>query len=487
LTGLGWLPNVPEIHGILTISEPEASMAQLAVHGRPGGGAKVSRLLAGTLAVLLAMPPLPAFADERIATVSDAETEALLTDYLRPIVKAAGQQMPKIQLINQQAFNAFVTTGHRLFVNTGTIIQTKTPNELIGVLAHETGHIAHNDVARMQQAIDDTKTAMLLASIIGVGAGVAGSLAGIDSASAAGAGIVSGSSSIGMRSLLRYQREQEAAADRSAVDYLNKTGQSGAGMLNVLERLASDNLLIASQANPYLQSHPLPRERIATLEQLVRSSPNLKNTDPPALQLRHDLVRAKLAAFTLPPLQVARLFPISDQSIAAKYARAIVTYRSGRVADALVQIDGLLKTAPDDPYFWELKGQALLETGKAGQAVDPLRKAVALAPGAGLIKVLLGQALVALGGSANAQQAISLLSAAVANYPDLPGGYHALARAYAMVDNVPMAQLATAQGLFIEGDIKGAKIQAIRAQAKLKSGSPAWLRADDIASYKPQK
>src|SRR4029079_5642409 len=133
-----WLPNVPEIHGILTLSEPEESMAQAAVHGRAGGAVKVSRLLAGALALALATPPLPAFADDRIATVSDAETEALLTDYLRPIVKAGGQQMPKIQLINQQAFNAFVTTGHRLFVNTGTIITTKTPNELIGVLAHET-------------------------------------------------------------------------------------------------------------------------------------------------------------------------------------------------------------------------------------------------------------------------------------------------------------------------------------------------------------
>jgi predicted Zn-dependent protease len=435
----------------------------------------------------LALPPLPAFADTRIATVSDAETEALIADYLRPIVRAAGQQMPKIQLINNQAFNAFVTTGHRLFVNTGTIIQTKTPNELIGVLAHETGHIAHNDVARMQQAIDDTKTAILLASLLGVGAGVAGALAGAEGASAAGAGIVSGSTSIGMRSLLRYQREQEAAADRSAVDYLNKTGQSGAGMLNVLERLASDNLLIASQANPYLQSHPLPRERIAALEQLVRSSPNLSKGDVPGLQQRHDLVRAKLAAFTLPPLQVARLYPISDQSLAAKYGRAIMTYRSGKVSDALVQIDALIKAAPNDPYFWELKGQALLETSKAAQAVDPLRKAVALAPNANLIKVLLGQALVAVGGKANANEAVRLLSAAVANYPDLPGGYHALARAYAMTDNVPMAQLATAQGLFIEGDIKGAQIQAIRAQAKLKTGSPAWLRADDIASFKPQK
>ncbi len=446
-----------------------------------------ARALAAALALSLAMPPPLAQAEGRVATVRDAETEALIADYLRPIVKAAGVQMPKILLINSGEFNAFVTTQHRLFINTGTIIQTQTPNELIGVLAHETGHIANNDIARMQQVIEDTKAAILLSTLVGLGVELGGAAAGAEGASGAGAGIISGSTSVATRGLLRYKREQEAAADRSGASYLAKTGQSGAGMLAVLERLANQNLFASQQANPYLQSHPLPRERIATLEQLIRSNPNVGKTDAPALQARHDLVRAKLVGFTQPALLVMRNYPISDNSLAARYARAIATYRSGRAVDALKQIDALTQAAPNYPYFWELKGQALLETSRAKEAIAPLRKAVALAPNANLIKVLLGQALVAVGGRAGADDAVRLLSAAVINYPDLPGGYHALARAYAMQDNVPMAQLATAQGLFIDGNIKEAQIQATRAQAKLKKGSPAWLRADDIVSYKPQK
>ncbi len=458
------------------------------VPSRPEAHWKVpGRMLAGAVALALAFAGQPARADERIAVVRDAETEALIADYLRPIVKAAGQRMPNILLVNSQAFNAFVTTGRRLFVNTGTITASETPNELIGVLAHETGHLANNDIARMQQVIADTKAAMLLASIVGVGVGLGGAAVGAEGASGAGAGIISGSNSIAERSLLRYKREQEAAADRAAIGYLGKTGQSGIGMLAVLDRLANQNLFASRQANPYLQSHPLPRERIATLEQLIRASPAVGRSDAPALVARHNLVRAKLAGFTLPALQVMRAYPIGDNSLAARYARAIATYRSGRAADALKQIDELIRASPDYPYFWELKGQALLETGKAQAAIEPLRKAVSLAPDAHLVKVLLGQALVAVGGRANADQAVTLLSAAVATYPDLPGSYHALARAYAMQDNVPMAQLATAQGLFVEGNVKEAQIQAIRAQAKLKAGSPAWLRADDIVSYKPQK
>ncbi len=439
-----------------------------------------SRIAAGALALTLALPPPTAFADGRVATVRDAETEALIADYLRPIVKAAGQQMPKIMLINDQAFNAFVTTGHRLFINVGTIIKSETPNELIGVLAHETGHIAHEDVASMKQAIADTSAALLLATLAGVGVAIAGG-------GGAGSGIVSSGATIAQRSLLRYQRDQEAAADRAAVDYLNKTHQSGAGMLAVLKRLANDSLLDARSANPYLQSHPMPRERIVTLEQLVRASPYYNQKDSPALQARHDLVRAKLVGFTWSPLQVMRRYPISDQSLPARYARAIAVYRNGRAVDALKQIDALTRASPDDPYFWELKGQVLLQIGKPKDALGPLRKAVSLAPRENLIKVLLGQALVAVGGRSDADEAVRLLSAAVINYPDLPGGYHALARAYAMQNNEPMAQLATAQGLFIEGDVKDAQIQAIRAQTKLKRGSPAWLRADDIISYKSNK
>ncbi len=447
-----------------------------------------TRIAAGALALVLALPPPVAFADDRIATVRDAETEALIADYLRPIIKAAGQQMPKILLINSQTFNAFVTTEHRLFINVGTIIKSDTPNELIGVLAHETGHIAHNDVARMKQAIADTSAALLLATIAGVGIGAAGAAAGAgQAAGGAATGILTGGASIAERSLLHYQREQEAAADRFAVDFLNKTHQSGAGMLAVLERLANDSLMDARNANPYLLSHPLPRQRIATLEQLVHASPYLNQKDPPALQERHDLVRAKLVGFTWSPLQVMRRYPLSDNSLPALYARAIATYRNGRAVDALKQVAELIRQRPNDPYFWELDGQILLETGKPKDALGPLRKAVALAPSANLIKVLLGQALVAIGSPADASEAVTLLSAAVINYPDLPGGYHALARAYAIQNNVPMAQLATAQGLFIEGAIRDAQIQATRAQAKLKPGSPAWLRADDIVSYKPPK
>ena len=256
-------------------------------------------------------------------------------------------------------------------------------------------------------------------------------------------------------------------------------------MLATMKRLADQNLLLSQQVNPYLQSHPLPRERVVQLEALVAKSQFTNAKDSPELQRRHDLVRAKLIGFTWATDRVMRRYPISDTSLAARYARAIVAYRTGKPGPAQQQIDALIKASPDDPYFYELKGQALLETGSPKLAVAPLRKAVALAPGSSILKILLGQALIANDEPAYADETIKLLSFAVQDEPDMGVGYRALARAYALKNDIPMAQLATAQGLFVEGAYAEAKAQATRAQAKLKRGSPAWLRADDIVSYKP--
>jgi predicted Zn-dependent protease len=437
----------------------------------------------------MALPPTLAPAQGGgVGIVRDAETEALIRDYTRPLFKAAGVSANsiKIFLVPDQRFNAFVAGNQRMFINVGTIIESETPNEVIGVLAHEIGHVAANDLAQLRQVINETKAIALVASLLGMGAAIGGSLAGSQAASTLGTGLASGVGPFATRGILRHQRTQEAAADQAAISYLNATGQSAAGMVTTLKRLADQSLFSSRQADPYLRSHPLPGERVSTVENLARQSKNFGRKDSAELQARHDLIRGKLVGFTWTPQQVGRRYPASDNSLPARYARAIAAYRVGQTKSALGQIDGLIAAIPGYPYFWELKGQILLETGNPQAAIAPLRKAVSLDSSSGLLKVLLGQALVAAG-NGNAGEAIKALSVGLQDDPDSIAGYRALGRAYAMQDNIPMAQLATAQGLFAEGNFKEAKEQAGRAQAKLKTGSPAWLRADDIVSYKPPK
>ncbi len=447
------------------------------------------RALAVVLSLLLlvagAVPPAEAAG---VRTIRDAEIEALLQDYARPIFKAAGirSQSVEIILIPNPAFNAFVADGQKMFIYTGALLRSETPNEIIGVIAHETGHLAGGHLARLRQQVENTKIASLIAGLVGMGAMIAASAAtGNGDFVGAGGGILAGTTEAGVRNILSYQRSEEATADRAAVKYLEATGQSAMGMVTMFRRLANESLLATRSADPYLQSHPFPADRAADAEALAQKSPYKDRKDPPALQHRHDLMRAKLSGFLEDPQRMARRYPPADTSLPARYARAVAAYLHSSIDNALPQIEGLIRTEPNNPYFWELKGQALLERARPAQAIEPLRKAVALEPDSGLLRVLLGHALVENGNKADLDEAIRNLTMGVQQAPNLANGYRQLARAYAGKDDLAMAQLATAQGLFVEGEVLKAKEQAKRAQAKLKLGTPAWLRADDIASYNP--
>jgi predicted Zn-dependent protease len=291
--------------------------------------------------------------------------------------------------------------------------------------------------------------------------------------------------SVIQRSLLAYVRTQEDQADHAGVKFLNATGQSGRGMLDLFKRLGNEALFNTRYIDPYLQSHPLPPERVAALEVLVKASPYFDRKDSPELQLRHDLMRAKLSGFLDRPDTVARRYPLGDHSLPARYARAISTYRHGDLRDALPQIDGLIQTEPNNPYFHELKGQALLEGGRPADAIAPLRHAVTLAHGAPLIDIMLGQALIATNNTKNAEEAVPLLRAALSREPEAPDAYAQLAMAYGRKGDLANADLAAAQAAFNRGDVKTARQLASRAKTRLPVGSPAWVQADDIVNVKP--
>jgi predicted Zn-dependent protease len=286
-------------------------------------------------------------------------------------------------------------------------------------------------------------------------------------------------------SLLSYQRQQEENADRAGVKFLTATGQSAKGMYDTFKRFTNESLFAARGADPYLQSHPMPVDRVAALEEIARSSPYWDKKDPPELQLRHDMVRAKISAFMERADTVYRRYPLSNNSLPARYARAIATYRHGDLRSALAQIDGLIQAQPNNPYFYELRGQALLEGGKPAEAIAPLHKAVALSNNAPLIEMLLGQALVATDNKAYTDEAISILRAAVSRESEAPLGYTQLAMAYGRKGNYAEADLASAQAAYLRGDKKTARELASRAKTRFAVGTPGWVRADDIVSAKP--
>jgi predicted Zn-dependent protease len=430
----------------------------------------------------------PARAQEQVTQglpfIRDTEIEQLLRDYARPILHAAGlaKQNVKVVIINNRAFNAFVMDGRHIFINAGALFDAKTPNEVIGVFAHETGHLADGHLLRLREKLAQAQTQSIIAMLLGIGAVVAGARSG-GNADIGGAAIMAPQLSI-QRTLLAYVRTQEDQADHAGVKFLTETHQSAKGMVDLFTRLSSQMLFNSKYIDPYLQTHPMPADRVAALEQLAKASPYWDKKDPPELQLRHDLMRAKLSGFLERPDTVARRYPLSDHSLPARYARAISTYRHSDLRQAIVQIDGLIQSEPNNPYFYELKGQALLEGGHPAEAVTPLRRAVELSHRAPLIEILLGQALVATNNPKVADEAIAMLRGAIQREPEAPGAYSQLAMAYGRKGDLAQADLASAQAAFSRGDYPTARQLAERAKTRLPVGSPAWVRADDIVTVK---
>jgi predicted Zn-dependent protease len=446
------------------------------------------RAVALVTAVAVALASVPARAQNGanagIPMIRDAEIEQLLREYSAPILKVAGLSNQGIQvvIINDKSFNAFVMDAHHIFVNAGALMETTTPNQLIGVFSHETGHIVGGHLSKMRQELANAQTAAIIAMLLGVGAVVAGARSSNPDMTNIGGAIISGPQAYLQNTLLSYQRGQEESADRAGVRFLTMTGQSAKGMYDTFKRFADESLFAAHSVDPYAQNHPMPAERMAALAELVKT-PYWDKKDPPELQARHDMMRAKMYGFIERPDAVLRRYPSTDTSMPARYARAISTYRFGDMHDAAAQIDALIAAAPNNPYFYELKGQALLEGGHPAAAIAPLRHAVQLAPDPALIQITLAQALIASNDAKQVEEAIPLLRSALAKEPEAADAYLQLAMAYGHKGDLADADLASAQAAFARGDNKTARQLAARAKERFPIGSPGWVRADDIVAF----
>jgi predicted Zn-dependent protease len=439
-----------------------------------------------TALALATVPALQASA-QGVSLIRDAETEALIADYTAPIFRAANlaSHNIKVHLINDNSFNAFVINGQNMFINTGAIMLSETPNQLIGVIAHETGHIKGSHNARLQQMMEQYQTAALLLQALSIGAMAAGAATRSSDGAEGGAAMMMGGAQVLQRTFLSYVRQQESAADRAAVEFLDGSHQSPAGMLKTFRYFAEQSVG-SIRPDPYILTHPMPAERIAQLQDIAQKSPFLNQKDPPQLQLRHDFVRAKIAAYSYQnnPQRIAREY--SDNGLPSRYARAIAAFHTGGYQAAAPALDGLIAAMPQNPWFYELKGTFLLESGNAKDAVAPLRKAVSLVPRSSYIRLELAQAILE-SGSGSPEEALQMLRVALVDENQSYLGYRLQSEAYGKLNRIPEANMSAALASFHQGCVRNAKMLAERAKLGLQAGSPSWLKADDILNFRMEK
>jgi predicted Zn-dependent protease len=407
----------------------------------------------------------------------DTEIEGDIRAMMTPVWKVAGLDPDAVHvyLVADDSINSFVAGGQNIFMNSGLVLRAKTPNQLIGVLSHETGHIAGGHLYKGAEAMHNASIEEILAMVAGVAATVAGRGSG-------GGAAMLGAAGVGQRAFLQFSVTQEATADHAALNFLDATHQSARGLLQFFEVLQSEELLTGSHEDPYLTDHPLTQERIDYVRDHVERSPYSNVPDPPAYVAMLDRAKAKLAAFTQPPSATLAKYSEQDRSVLARYARAIAHYRIPDLDKAVPEVDGLIRDYPSDPYFRELKGQMLFENGHIKEAVQPYEQAVRLDPAAPLLRIGLAQVYVEDNDPAENKRAIAYLSDALRTEDKEVDAWHLLATAYGRDNQIGMAALSLAEEGLAADNKKDAVQEATRAEHLLPKSSVAHARAQEIRS-----
>jgi len=410
-----------------------------------------------------------------ISLIRDTEIEEMIRKDSDPILKASGLNPKAVRfyLVNSNEVNAFVAGGQNIFIHTGLIAETETPNQLLGVIAHEAGHISGGHIIRQ----GDMMRAGMAPFLLTMGLGIAAALAGQGQA---GAALMASSQYFGVLSVLRYSRVQEAAADQAAVSALDEAGLSSRGLVEFFDTFRNVEVFSGQERYQFFRSHPLSSDRIEILRRRAAEMPNYEKVDSPEKLEEYKLLKAKLDAFMKPPQQTFVRFSEKDPSFIARYARAIAYYRAGESERALTGIEALLAERPNDPYLWELKGQVLFDSGRAALAVEAHKRSVELKPDAPLLRVNYGQSLIATESKEHLDAAIVNLRRAIQLEQDNTFAWTLLAQAYEAKGMPGEARLATAEARFWAGNLQEAKTFAMRAREHLEKGKPDWVRATDI-------
>lgn len=430
--------------------------------------------LVAALATALLLWVQPAAAQ---SLLRDAETEAMFSDMATPLVKAAGlsPRAVKVVLVNDESINAFVVGGQTVYVHSGLIQAADNANQVQGVIAHELGHIADGHVLTGEAAAKPAMGMYLLSMVLGLAAMAAGS-------PEAGTGIMGMGQQAAMGKYLAFSRVQESTADATGAKFLRTAGISGRGILTFFKKLQQEEYRYGVEnIDPFMQSHPLSGERIATLTADLQASPAWNTPSDPALEERFKRVKAKLEGYVMPPERTLSDYPPSDQSIYAHYARAYAYHKGGYPEKADEEAAALIRAAPHDPYFQEIAGQILLEAGKPQAALLPLRQATEGSGTNALIATTYGHALIATENKANYAEAVRVLRTAVQRDDDNPFAWYQLGTAYELTGDTARAALATAETASARGDVRTAAQSARSAMAGIPSNTPDWIRAQDIA------
>lgn len=410
-----------------------------------------------------------------ISLLRDAEIEQIIRDLSEPLFEAAELEKDAVAtyLLNDTTINAFVMGGQNIFINSGLLLKAENANQVIGVIAHETGHITGGHLSRFSEGLSQMTSYSLMGMLLGVAAMAAGS-------ADAGMALMMGGQQVGYRTFLRFSRNQESSADQAGLTLLEKTGQSGQGLIEFFEILGDQELVPEKYRDPYASTHPINSTRIEIVRDRVQESPYFEAKTDPELEAKFQLLQAKLFGYLKPLHATLVKYPVEDKSMIARYARTFAYQQSKNIENALAEINGLINDYPENPFFHETKGQILFENGDVEQSIAPYEKAVKHLPHSPLLRFSLANSLISAEQDKYLASAVENLEIALSDDPRNSFGWRQASVAYHRLDNQAMTHYATAQHFLLSGDVRSAMINAKKATDLLPKNSPKWVKAQDI-------
>ena len=408
--------------------------------------------------------------------IRDTEIERVIDSYAEPIIRSSNLD-PKtitIRIIADNSLNAFVTSGNRMYLNTGTILASDSYQEIVGIIAHEVGHIVGGHTVTFTDQMQTALNTTLLTSLLGVAAGIASGNSDL------GMALALGGQGTAQRQMLAFSRGQESAADQFALKALDKSKQSASGLIDFFKKISGQELLVTDRQDPYVRTHPLTSTRISVIQNHLNNSKYKDIRPNEDLEEKHRLIKAKIFSFLRPLKLSIQKYPETDMSIEAIYARSIAFYRRGNLDKSIPLIDYLIETKPNNPYFWELKGQMLFENGYLAEAIKSYSMAIKLSPFSPLIRIAQAHAMVETGKREYSNQIQNLLSVALQTEPRNVFAWDLSAKSYAISGQNALSAYAASEKAILIGDLENTFRYVMKAENEIKKGSPVWLRLQDI-------
>lgn len=409
---------------------------------------------------------------QRGMAIRDAEIEKILKSYIHPIFRQAKlnpKDLNLIILIEPDA-NAAATLNNTMIINTGFILRTESLAEVVGVLAHEVGHMEGQHVVRSIGAMEETRRATLISAAIGMGLGMLAQRPDLAAA------LAFGSSISGIYAYLKYNRAEEGSADQAAVRYLNGLCWPADGLISFFKKLLGQELLGESLQDPYVRSHPLTRDRIMAIESQIQNS--CQKPFPQKMLEGYTIMKTKLIAFLDTPQNVIKRY--TQQTPLDLYAQAIAHYRMGHTNKAIHLLESIKSSYAHPAYVIELMGQIYYEAGQIDQSIKAYREALTYDSSDPIFKMNLALSLISKNSQSDLKEAKALLESVQKIEPQNLSVWHFLSIVYGRQNQMDLMALSLAEKAVLMKDWKEAHEQVRRALHFAKKGSTAYLRAQDL-------